>query len=377
MEAVRKMASHIVSRRAFVVAMTGACAAFGFTRTAGAAMDPAIAGGIPPVDAGPLFEPTVWFAIDGDGIVTVNIIRAEMGQHVGTALARIVADELEVKWESVRLDYVDTDPKWGLMVTGGSWSVWQSFPYLSQAGAAGRIALIEEGAKLLGVGKDTCIARDGVVIAGHRSISYGEIVRKGNLTRSYSADQLKAMPLKKPAERRLIGAPTKAIDIPGKTNGTARYGLDAEVAGMVYARPKLPPTRNGCTVTSIDDSAAKDVKGYINSVALDDPSGTVPGWVVVYADSFTAANHAADKVKVVWATGEAAKVSEKDILDHGARLIDDPKGGSLVVADEGVHDAAALAWQVGIHLTFVVSGVMLALMDFISSLSGGHGGGKP
>ena len=86
------------------------------------------------------FEPTLWYDIDRDGMVTVNIIRAEMGQHVGTALARIVADELEADWASVRLRYVDTDPKWGTMVTGGSWSVWQSFPYLSQAGAAGRIA---------------------------------------------------------------------------------------------------------------------------------------------------------------------------------------------------------------------------------------------
>jgi CO/xanthine dehydrogenase Mo-binding subunit len=352
----------LMSRRGFLIGATGTGFTLAFAGAGLVLADPATA------VAQHAFEPTIWYHIDQDGIVTVNIIRAEMGQHVGTALARIVADELEVKWESVRLDYVDTDPKWGLMVTGGSWSVWQSFPYLSQAGAAGRIALIEEGAKLLGVGKDTCIARDGVVIAGHRSISYGEIVRKGNLTRSYSADQLKAMPLKKPAERRLIGAPTKAIDIPGKTNGTARYGLDAEVAGMVYARPKLPPTRNGCTVTSIDDSAAKDVKGYINSVALDDPSGTVPGWVVVYADSFTAANHAADKVKVVWATGEAAKVSEKDILDHGARLIDDPKGGSLVVADEGVEQAFAAA-KTTLERSYTTSTVLHFQLEPVNALA--------
>ncbi len=63
-----------------------------------------------------------------DGIVTVNVIRAEMGQHVGTALARIVADELEADWAQGAHRHVDTDPKWGLMVTGGSWSVWQTFP---------------------------------------------------------------------------------------------------------------------------------------------------------------------------------------------------------------------------------------------------------
>ena len=82
--------------------------------------------------------------------MTVNIIRAEMGQHIGTAIARVLADELEVDWSNVRILLVDTDPKWGYMQTGGSKSVWVDFPIYSRAGAAGRIALIEAGARLLG-----------------------------------------------------------------------------------------------------------------------------------------------------------------------------------------------------------------------------------
>jgi isoquinoline 1-oxidoreductase subunit beta len=82
--------------------------------------------------AGDLFEPTIWYGIDPSGTVTVNIIRAEMGQHVGTALARIVADELEADWRKVKIVTVDSDPKWGIMITGGSASVWQSFPLLSR-----------------------------------------------------------------------------------------------------------------------------------------------------------------------------------------------------------------------------------------------------
>src|SRR4030095_13078354 len=106
--------------------------------------------------AGSAFEPTIWYNIDRDGIVTVNIIRAEMGQHVGTALARILADELEADGDKGRILHVDTDPKWGPMVTGGRWSVWQTFPLFSRAGAAGRIALIEAGAKLMGVAPSAC-----------------------------------------------------------------------------------------------------------------------------------------------------------------------------------------------------------------------------
>lgn len=98
---------------AFLIAAAGASFVFGVAKAGLAAAAP----GSPPQSA---FEPTIWYRIDPDGIVTDNTIRAEMGQHVGTALARILADELEVDWANVRLDAVDSDPKWGLMVTGGS-----------------------------------------------------------------------------------------------------------------------------------------------------------------------------------------------------------------------------------------------------------------
>ena len=102
------------------------------------------------------FDPTIWYSIDREGLITVNIIRAEMGQHIGTALARILADELEADWNKVRIDAVDTDPKWGVMMTGGSTSVFETFPIFSRAGAAGRIALVDAGAKLLGVPSEQC-----------------------------------------------------------------------------------------------------------------------------------------------------------------------------------------------------------------------------
>ena len=171
--------------------------------------------------------------------MTVNIIRAEMGQHVGTALARIVADELEADWDKVRIVDVDSDPKWGEMMTGGSWSVWQSFPVLSRAGAAGRIALVEEGAKLLGVSPQSCTARNGAVEAKGRSILYGDIVARGDLRRTYTPEQLDEIPIKPPAKRRLIGRDTLALDVPSKTNGKARYGIDA-----VRRRHDLRPSQN-------------------------------------------------------------------------------------------------------------------------------------
>ncbi|SAK99544.1 aldehyde oxidase [Caballeronia temeraria] len=328
------------TRREFLIAMLGAGAAFGFAGVAATAMDRTATDGVAPPAAVDLqFEPTPWFSIDGDGTVTVNIIRAGMGQHVGTALARILADELEADWDKVRIIHVDTDPKWGAMVTGGSWSTWQTWPVFSHAGAAGRIALIEEGAKLLGVSTDDCAARAGAVVARSRSIAYGDIVKRGNLDRRYTPEELDKVPIKPASERRLVGKPVAALDIPEKTSGTARYGIDARVAGMVYGRPKIPPTRNGSKVNSFDDSRARKVKGYIESIVLDDPSDTVPGWVMVIAESYPAAVRAADLITVNWTPGPGATVSEKDIQDHAVQQIG--RADSGVLLDTGIADTAA------------------------------------
>src|SRR5262245_36101545 len=347
-----------LSRRAFLVGIAGAALTFGFAQGQGTAQE---SGSSP-------FEPTIWYSVDRDGIVTVNITRAEMGQHIGTAIARILADELEVDWSNVRILLVDADPKWGVMTTGGSKSVSLDFPVYSRAGAAGRIALIEAGAKLLGVSPPQCAARNGAVLAANQSISYGEIVRRGEPTRKFMPEELATLPIKPASERRLIGKKADALDIPAKINGTARYGIDATVAGMVYARPKIPPTRYGSVVRAVDDSAAKRVKGYLTSLVLKDPSNTVPGWVVVCATSYPAAIRAADLVKVDWAAGDATRVSEQDILDYGAKQIAEPGGGAVLVNDPGI-DAAFRAGGSTLERTYTTSSVLHAQLEPVNALA--------
>jgi CO/xanthine dehydrogenase Mo-binding subunit len=323
-----------MTRRGFLIGATTAGFMLAFTRVGdvlAADADAAVAAGA--------YDPALWYRIEPDGTVVVHIVRAEMGQHVGTALARIVAEELEADWSKIRLEYVDSDAKWGMMVTGGSWSVWQSFPLFSQAGAAGRIALIEEGAKLLGVPASACHASNSMVIAGSRSISYAEIVQRGHLTRSFTPDELAKLPIKPAAQRQLIGVDTRALDIPDKTDGKAIYGIDFELPGMVYARPKMPPTRNGSKVTQVDDSAAKSIAGYQRYLVLEDSTGTVTGWVVAIADSFVAAVRGADALQVSWSSDDTAQVTEQIVLEHGGKQIADPKSGVLVVDDPGVDEA--------------------------------------
>ncbi len=289
------------------------------------------------------FSPSVWFELSSDGGVVVNIAKAEMGQHVGTALARIVADELGADWSRVSLAHVDSDPKWGYMVTGGSWSVFTSFTMLSQAAAAGRTVLIDAAAALLGVDATELSAEGGVISGAGESISIGDVIAKGDVSRTFSDEELAAMPILAPENRKLIGKDAAALDIPEKSRGEAVYGLDAELPGMAYGHPVMAPTRYGSVITTIDDAAAKEIPGYLSTVAIDDPSGFVQGMAVVLAENFPAAMKASQAVNVTWDAGETATVGEDDILAEGQRLVNDKSAGSLFVEDGNVEDAMAMA----------------------------------
>ena len=105
-----KLNAFPLTRRGFLICAGASGLVCGFTTPALATWSPL--GTSAPTTA-PTFDPTLWYAIDATGLVTVNIIRAELGQHIGTAIARILADELEVDWAQVRITHVDTDPKWG------------------------------------------------------------------------------------------------------------------------------------------------------------------------------------------------------------------------------------------------------------------------
>ncbi len=328
------------------------------------------------------FAPTVWFEINKDGGILINIAKAEMGQHVGTALARVVADELGANWDDVSIKYVDTDPKWGYMVTGGSWSVFTSFAMLSHTGAAGRTVMLEAGAKLLGVDIADCAALDSRVVAGTRSVTFAEIVQKGDISRTFSEEELDAMPIMPASERRLIGHESQAKDIPAKASGEAIYGIDVELPGMVYAHPLLPPTRYGSSINSIDDSQAREIPGYIQTLQLEDPSQILQGWALVIADSFPGAMKAADAVVVDWSPGPTANISEADIFDEGARLVADRDSGTLFVNDGDVTAARAAAanthnatYRTGTVLHFTLEPAN-ALVEFVDGICHIHSGNQ-
>ncbi|WP_417518899.1 molybdopterin cofactor-binding domain-containing protein [Minwuia sp.] len=281
------------------------------------------------------FSPNIWFEMDGDGMVVVNITKAEMGQHVGTPLAQALAEELEVPWENVSIKYVSTAPEYGLFVTGGSWSVNWTFDQLSRAGAAGRIALMEGAVKQWGVPLAELTAENGMVMHAKsgRKISYGDLVKSGVTARNFSEEELGAIALKDPAKRKLVGKSVGALDIPGKTNGSAKFGIDVFVEGMVYGTPKVPPVRHGAKVTAVDESAAKKVAGYQGHVVIEDPTNTTTGWVVALADSYPQAIKVRDALKVTYDLGPNTQVSSATIMAEAEKLQKSAEGAQLFVKD--------------------------------------------
>src|SRR6202011_5774052 len=99
----------------------------------------------------------------------------------------------------------------------------------------------------------------------NKSVTFGQVVTSGKAARVWTADDLKAIKLKTAGQYVLIGHSLPQLDIPPKTNGTAKYGIDAFVPGMLYGKPVVPPVRYGATVKAVDDSAAKKVKGLVKA----------------------------------------------------------------------------------------------------------------
>lgn len=292
------------------------------------------------------YTPSIWFTMTPDGTTTMHIVKAEMGQHIGTAFAQIIADELEVPWDKVRLDTplesVENFGVYGLAYTVNSGSVTTEFDRISRAGALGRIALTEAGCKLLGAKLANCHADQGRVIdqASGRSIGYGEILQKVKLERKFSyPDDFRQVKLKQRSQYRLIGKSLPALDIPMKTNGQAKYGMDVFLPGMAYGSLVPPRTRYASKVRSIDDSDARKIPGFLKAVKIDDSMGKCTGWVVALAETFPAAVKAAKALRIEADPGPYGELSLSDIMEEFSSIADQPEKSAAWVLEGDVDKA--------------------------------------
>ncbi|MBB5052234.1 isoquinoline 1-oxidoreductase [Afipia massiliensis] len=332
-----------LSRRSFIVGTSAAGLALGFASVPGSSALAAPAS----------FDPSVWYSIAPDGLVTVTCGKADMGQHIASTMAQLVAEELGANWKDMRVKLASNDPKYndpvlGAQITGGSWSTMMNFDAMSRAGAAGRTALTEAAAAMMGVPAGELVVRDSRIShpKSKKSLTFAEIVKGGKATKTFTADELKALKLKTPDQYTLVGQSIPQLDIPSKTNGTAKYGIDTFLPGMVYGKIVMPPVRYGATVKSVDDSAAKKVPGFIKAVTLEDKTGTTTGWVVAVANTYANAKKAADALKVTYDNGPNAKVSSESLLAEAKRLQADNASGLFFVKNGDTAEALGKASKV-------------------------------
>ncbi len=161
-----------------------------------------------------------------------------------------------------------------------------------------------------------------------------------------SPDELKAITLKTPDKPTLVGVSVPQLDIPSKTNVTAKYGIDTMLPGMVYGKIVMPPVRYGATVKSVDDAAAKKVPGFIKAVVLEDNTKTTTGWVVAVANTYQAARKAADALKVTYDKGPNANVSSETLLAEAKRLQAENDSGLFFVKTGDTAEALGKAAKV-------------------------------
>lgn len=272
------------------------------------------------------FRPSVWLAIDSEGIVTVTLARVEMGQGVRTALPMILADELDVELSRVRLVHASPGPDFDDLGTGGSDSVMYHWRRLRTAGAAAREMLVATAAETWHVAPTTCRTRQGFVVheASGRKLGYGD------LTVGASKRAVPKEPrLKEPAERAIVGTSVRRLDGRDIVSGRAVFGVDVRIPNLRYATVVRPP-RLGATAARWDGARAKQVSGVRSIVQ-------VPSGIAVVADDTWAAMKGAEALDVSWKDGEASSFSSDRSwadLDRGA------EAKSNVTRREGEPEAA-------------------------------------
>ena len=344
---VTSPASVDLSRRSFLVGSAAAGLALGYSAV------PGLLGADQALAAPAKFDPSVWYSIAPDGLVTVTCGKADMGQHIASTMAQIVCEELGASWKDMRVQLASNDPKFndpvlGAQITGGSWSTMMNFDAMSRAGAAGRMALTEAAAAAMAVPAGELVVRDSAIShpKSKKSMTFAEIVKSGKITKTFTPDELKAIKLKTPDKYTMVGVSVPQLDIPSKTNGTAKFGIDVMLPGMVYGAVVTPPVRFGATAKSVDDSAAKKVPGFIRAITLDDKTGSTSGWVVAVANTYASAKKAAAALKITYDNGPHAKVSSESLLTEAKRLQALGDSGQFFVKDGDTAAALGTAAKV-------------------------------
>ena len=317
--------------------------------------------------AGLLHTPNAFVHIADDNTITLISARSEMGQGVYTSMPMLIAEELNVDINKIQVAIappgaVYTNSLLGGQITGGSTSVREGWEKLRIAGAQARLMLIAAAAQQWGVDAATLKAVDGRVIAANgKSATYGSLAE--------AASKLKApekVVLKDPSEFRIVGKRVKRLDTPAKVNGTAIFGIDVKLPGMVYATLAMCPVIGG-TVKSFDAVRAKGMPGVVEVVQI-------PDGIAVVATTYWQARKAREALSIVWDEGANAGLTTQAMFDGTRAAANSGKGAILARPSVGDADGAIERGAKVIRAEYLTQNVThspLEPMNFTADVSGG------
>src|SRR5438552_3591524 len=277
------------------------------------------------------FAPNAWLRIGTDDSVLVMVDRSEMGQGVATSLPMLLAEELEADWSKIKIEFAPADkaytnPMFGMQGTGGSTSVRAAFTPLRKAGAAARELLVAAAAQTWSVDKAECRAERGAVIhtPSKRRLTYGKLAAKAAVLPAPAE-----VPLKDPKDWKILGTRVRRLDTPPKVDGSAQFGIDVRMPGMLVAVIARCPVFGG-KVASFDATKAKAVPGVRQVVQIS--TG-----VAVVADGYWPAKKGRDALEVSWDEGPNASVSSASIAQLFGQRAEQP---GAVARHDGDAEAA-------------------------------------
>lgn len=291
------------------------------------------------------WQADAWIELTPDNRVIFTLDRVEMGQGTYTGLTTLVAEELDVEPTRIEVRFAPVgdayrNPLFKLQLTGGSTSLATSWERLRNAGAGTRAVLVAAAARIWQVDAASLRTEDGQVFrADGRTLAYGQLLELAARERMPSSPRLKAA-----ADYRYIGKRNARLDAAAKVTGTAVYGIDVSVPGMLHAVLVRPP-RIGARVGEVDASAALAMPGVVEVVSIE-------RGVALVADTYWRARKAAGALVITWDEREALSLSDEDVLALYRRAAADDDGeterhdGRVDHALRGAGDVVEAEYQV-------------------------------
>lgn len=296
--------------------------------------------------AGTLHTPNAWVHIADDNTITLLSARSEMGQGVYTSMPMLIAEELNVPLNRVRVAIappgaVYVNALLGAQITGGSTSVRDGWDKLRVAGAQVREMLITAAAARWDVDRELVKADNGIVTGPKgKKATYGELAEA-----AARMPVPEKPPLKDPKDFKIVGKPTRRLDTPAKVNGTAEFGIDVKLPGMVYASLEQCPVIGG-KVKGFDAAKAKGMPGVIDVVQI-------PDGVAVVADTYWHAKKAREALTIEWDEGPGASLTTASMTEGirnaaatGKVIPIKPPAGDVAAAMQGAAKTVKAEYQI-------------------------------